>query len=105
MGFKSFLLKKTLQMKGVSSEQAEHIAKTIEENPEMAQSLKKLEDNKEVKDLLEKIQKEIEEKKKAGMPEQYAAVQVMGKYKSELSKHREALAPLMQLMGMGGMGR
>ncbi len=92
-------------MKGVSSDQAEQIAKAIEDNPEMAQSLKKLEDNKEVKGLLEKIQKEIEEKKKAGMPEQYAAVQVMGKYKSELAKHREELAPLMQLMGMGGMGR
>jgi cell fate (sporulation/competence/biofilm development) regulator YlbF (YheA/YmcA/DUF963 family) len=105
MGFKSFLLKKTLQMKGVSSDQAESIAKAIEENPEMAKSLKALEDNKEVKDLLEKIQKEIEEKKKAGMPEQYAAVQVMGKYKSELSKHRDALAPLMQLMGIGGMPR
>ncbi len=90
-------------MKGVSGDQAEQIAKTLEENPEIASSLKALESNKEVKDLLEKIQKEIEEKKKAGMPEQYAAVQVMGKYKSELAKHRDALAPLMQLMGMGGM--
>jgi len=88
-------------MKGVSSEQAETIAKAIEENPEMAQSLKALESNKEVKDLLEKIQKEIAEKTKAGMPEQYAAVQVMGKYKSEIAKHRDALAPLMQLMGVG----
>src|SRR3954468_9476864 len=102
MGFKSFLLKKTLQMKGVSGDQAEAIAKQLEENPEMASSLKALEDNKEVKALLEKIQNEIEEKKKAGMPEQYAAVQVMGKYKSEIAKHRDALAPLMQLMA-GGM--
>lgn len=98
---KSFLLKKTLQMKGVSGDQAEAIAKAIEEHPEMAKSLKALEDNKEVKALLEKIQKEIEEKKKAGMPEQYAAVQVMGKYKSEIAKYRDELAPLMQLMGMG----
>jgi cell fate (sporulation/competence/biofilm development) regulator YlbF (YheA/YmcA/DUF963 family) len=101
MGFKSFLLKKTLQMKGVSGDQAETIAKAIEENPEMAKSLKALEDNKDIKALLEKIQKEIEEKKKAGMPEQYAAVQVMGKYKSEIAKYREELAPLMQLMGLG----
>ncbi len=101
MGFKSFLLKKTLQMKGVSGDQAEAIAKAMEENPEMAKSLKALEGNKEVKALLEKIQKEIEEKKKAGMPEQYAAVQVMGKYKSEIAKHRDELAPLMQLMGLG----
>jgi cell fate (sporulation/competence/biofilm development) regulator YlbF (YheA/YmcA/DUF963 family) len=100
MGMKSFLLKKTLQMKGVSSDQAENIAKMIEENPEMAKSLKTLEDNKEVKALLEKVQKEIEEKKKAGMPESYAAVQVMGKYKAELAKYRNELAPLMQLMGM-----
>jgi cell fate (sporulation/competence/biofilm development) regulator YlbF (YheA/YmcA/DUF963 family) len=101
MGIKSFLLKKTLQMKGVSGDQAESIAKTLEEHPEMAKSLKALEENKDIKALLEKIQKEIEEKKKAGMPEQYAAVQVMGKYKSEISKYRNELAPLMQLMGMG----
>lgn len=88
-------------MKGVSGDQAEAIAKAMEEHPEMAKSLKTLEDNKEVKGLLEKIQKEIEVKKKAGMPEQYAAVQVMGKYKSELAKYREELAPLMQLMGTG----
>jgi hypothetical protein len=92
MGMKSFILKKTLQMKGVSSDQAETIAKAMEENPEMAKSLKALEEN---------VQKEIEEKKKAGMPEQYAAVQVMEKHKSELAKYRNELAPLMQLMGMG----
>ncbi len=100
MGFKSFLLKKTLQMKGVSGDQAEAIAKQIEEHPEMANSLKALEGNKEVTELLKKIQDEIEAKKKAGMPEQYAAVQVMTKYQSEIAKHREALAPLMQLMGV-----
>jgi len=88
-------------MKGVSSEQAENIAKAIDENPEMAKSLKVLEENKDIKALLEKVQKEIEEKKKAGMPEQYAAVQVMEKHKSELAKYRNELAPLMQLMGMG----
>lgn len=87
-------------MKGVSSDQAEQIAKAIEEHPEMAQSLKAMEENKELKALLEKVQKEIEEKKKAGMPEQYAAVQVMGKYKAELAKYRDELAPLAQLMGM-----
>ena len=88
-------------MKGVSSEQAENIAKAIDENPEMAKSLKVLEENKDIKALLEKVQKEIEEKKKAGMPEQDAAVQVMEKHKSELAKYRNELAPLMQLMGMG----
>ena len=98
MGFKSFITKQALRMKGVSSEQAEKIAKQLEENPEIAESLKALEGNKEVKELFEKITKEIEEKKKGGLDEQYAAVLVMGKYKTEIMKHREALAPLMGLM-------
>lgn len=98
MGFKKFITKKVLQMKGVSSDQADEIAKQLDENPELAESLKALESNKEVKELFEKITKEIEEKKKGGLGEQYAAVLVMGKYKAEIMKHREALAPLMNLM-------
>lgn len=98
MGFKSFITKKALQMKGVSAEQADKIAKQLDENPEIAESLKALDSNKEVKELFEKITKEIEEKKKAGTAEQYAAILVMNKYKSEIIKHREALAPLMNLM-------
>ena len=98
MGFKKFITKQALRMKGVSSEKAEEIAKQLDENPEMAQSLKALEGNKEVKALFEKITKEIEEKKKGGLGEQYAAVLVMGKYKAEIMKHREALEPLMGLM-------
>ena len=85
-------------MKGVSADQADKIAKQLEENPEIAKSLKILEGNKEVKELFEKITKEIEEKKKGGLGEQYAAVLVMGKYKAEIMKHREALEPLMGLM-------
>ncbi len=61
------------------------------------ESLKALEANKEVKELFEKIQKEVEEKKKGGMGDQYAMVLVMGKYKSEIAKHRNELAPLMGL--------
>jgi len=98
MGFKKFITKKALQMKGVSSDKAEEIAKQLDENPEIAQNLKALEGNKEVKALFEKITKEIEEKKKSGLGEQYAAVLVMGRYKSEIMKHREALEPLMGLM-------
>jgi len=98
MGFKSFITKTALRMKGVSSEQAEKIAKQLDENPEIAKSLKALESNKEVKELFEKITKEIEEKKKNGTAEQYAAVLVMGKYKAQIIKHRDALAPLMNLM-------
>ena len=98
MGFKSFITKKALQMKGVSSEQAEEIAKKLEENPEIAESMKALEGNKEVKELFEKITKEIEEKKKGGLGEQYAALLIMSKYKNEIMKHREALEPLLRLM-------
>ncbi|NCU28342.1 MAG: hypothetical protein EOM85_01585 [Candidatus Moranbacteria bacterium] len=98
MSFKSFITKKALQMKGVSSDQAEEIAKKLEENPEMVESMKALEGNKEVKALFDKITKEIEEKKKGGLGEQYAAVLVMGKYKNEIMKHREALEPLLRLM-------
>ena len=99
MSIKSFFIKKTLQMKGVPKEQAEAIAKQLSENPELAKSLKALEDNKEIKELFEKVQKDIEEKKKGGMNEMYAAVSAMEKYKSEIAKHKEELAPLMQLMG------
>ena len=98
MSFKSFITKSALRLKGVSKEQAEEIAKQLEEHPEIAEAMKSLEQNKEVKALMEKIQKEIEEKTKAGMPEMYASVQVMGKYKAEMTKYREELAPLMQLM-------
>lgn len=99
MSFKSFFIKKTLQMKGVPKEQAENIAKQLAENPDLANSLKTLEQNKEVKELFEKIQKEIEEKKKSGTPEMYAAVSVMEKYKSQIAKYKDELAPLMQLLG------
>ena len=32
------------------------------------------------------------------MPEQYAAMAVMMKYKDQVAKHREELGPLMELM-------
>lgn len=98
MGLKSFLMKKAFQAKGMSKEQAEEIAQELDKNPGLVASLKKLEENKEVKDLFEKIQKEMEEKKKGGMNDMYAAVQVMGKYKAEIAKYRDELAPLFQLM-------
>jgi cell fate (sporulation/competence/biofilm development) regulator YmcA (YheA/YmcA/DUF963 family) len=94
MGIKKFVTKQVLRLKGVSSDKAEEISKQLDENPEMVESLKSLESNKEVKDLFEKITKEIEEKKKTGLGEQYAAVLVMGKYKAEIMKHRDALEPL-----------
>jgi len=98
MRFKKFITKQALRLKGMSSDQAEKISKQLDENPQIAESLKALESNKEVKELFEKITKEIEAKKKTGLGEQYAAVLVMGKYKAEIMKHREALEPLMGLM-------
>jgi ribosomal protein S13 len=98
MGMKSFLIKKALQAKGVSKEQAELIAEKLASDPTMADKLKKLEENKELKALFETIQKEMEEKKKAGMPEQYAMMAVMTKHKDMIAKHRDDLAPLMELM-------
>lgn len=98
MSIKSFLMKKALQMKGVKGDQAEKIIKQFEENPHLADSLKELEKNAEVKALFEKIQKEIEEKKKSGLGDEYATILVMNKYKAEMLKHRDALAPLMGLM-------
>ncbi len=98
MSIKSFLTKKALQMKGVSAEQAENIAKQIDNNPELVAAMKALDSNKEVKELFEKIQKEVQEKTKSGTPDVYASVLVMGKYKSEIAKHRTVLEPLMRLM-------
>ncbi len=98
MGIKSFLIKKALQAKGVSKDQAEMIAGKLAENPQLAEQLKVLQENKEVKELFEKIQKEMEEKTKAGMPEQYAMMNVMMQYKDQIAKHKDELAPLMQLM-------
>lgn len=98
MSIKSFILKTALRAKGVSKDQADKISTQLAEHPEIAESLKALESNKEVKALFEKITKEIEEKKKGGLDEQYASVLVMGKYKAEVMKHRDALMPLMSLM-------
>lgn len=80
------------------SAQAEAIADKLSNDPSMVSALKALDENKEVKALFETIQKEIEEKKKSGMPEQYATMNVMMKHKESIAKHRDALAPLMSLM-------
>ena len=98
MSFKSFITKTALRAKGVSSDQAEKIAKQLEDNPQIAESLKALESNKEVKELFENIQKEIEEKKKAGTAEMFASVLVMKKYQAQITKHRAILEPIMRLM-------
>ncbi len=107
MGLKHWILKKALgsKLKGVPEDKIDELVKKIEENPDLAKKLKSLEDNKEVKNLLEKIQTETEEKIKNGMNPEMAQMAVMMKYKDEFVKHREALMPLMELMGgMGNMG-
>ncbi|HOX91195.1 MAG TPA: hypothetical protein PLG45_01895 [Candidatus Paceibacterota bacterium] len=98
MGFKKFITKKALQMKGIKGDQAESIAKQLDENPEIVDALKGIDSNKEVKALFEKITKEIEDKKKGGLDEQYASVLVMSKYKKEIMKYRDELEPLMHLI-------
>ncbi len=98
MSFKSFVMKKALRLKGVSKDQADAIADKMDNDPQFAETMKSLQGNKEVKELFDKIQKEIEEKKKSGMPEEYAAMNVMTKYKAQIAKHKDALAPLFALM-------
>ncbi len=97
MGFKKFITKTALRMKGVSKDEADKISEALENNPALAENLKALEGNKEVMKLFEKVQAEIEEKKKAGMNDTYAAMNVMTKYKSEIAKYQKELAPLMEL--------
>ncbi len=67
---KKFLLKQAVKhgAKNLPKEQAEMLEKAVEKNPE----------------LFTKIAKEIDELKKAGKPEMYAALDVMKKYQKEL---------------------
>lgn len=95
---KKFLMKQALKFKGMSGDQAEAIAKQIDENPELMKQFQKLEENKELKMLFEKIQKETEEKIKNGMDATMAQMGVMMKYKHEVAKYQAELMPLFQLM-------
>jgi cell fate (sporulation/competence/biofilm development) regulator YlbF (YheA/YmcA/DUF963 family) len=95
---KQFLMKQALRLKGVSKEEADAIAKKIDENPELLEAIKKIEENKEAKELFENIQKEMEEKTKAGMDQTMAMMGVMMKHKAAIVKHRALLEPLMGLM-------
>ena len=67
-----FLAKKAMEakMKDLPPEQKELIMTLIEEHPE----------------LMVKIQKEIKEKKKQGVDEQTASMQVMFKYKDDFQR-------------------
>ncbi len=67
---KEFLIKQAVKRgtKDLPQEQQEMLAKAVEKNPE----------------LFTKIAKEIDDLKKAGKPEMYAALDVMKKYQKEL---------------------
>ncbi len=91
-------MKQALKFKGMSGEQADQVAKMLDENPELMNAMKKLEDNKEVKALFEKIQSETEEKIKNGMDATMAQMGVMMKYKNDIAKYQDELMPLFQLM-------
>jgi hypothetical protein len=96
--FKKFLMKTAMRLKGMPKAEADALAEKLANNPQIAAQLKALESNKEVKTLLEKIQKEIEEKKKAGLDGTMAQMSVMMKYKAEIAKYQDELMPLMELM-------
>lgn len=95
---KKFLMKQALKFKGMTGEQADHVAKMLDENPELMQTMKKLEENKELKTLFENIQKETEEKIKNGMDATMAQMGVMMKYKAQIAKYQDELMPLFQMM-------
>lgn len=95
MGFKKFITKSALRLKGVSSTDAEKIAEELDANPELAAKFKGLNDNPEVAALFKKIEKEVDALKKSGVNDMYATMNVMSKYKAEVAKHREALEPLL----------
>lgn len=67
---KEFLMKQAVKhgTKNLPKDQAEMLQAAVEKDPK----------------LFEKIAKEIEELKKAGKPEMYAALDVMKKYQKEL---------------------
>jgi tRNA-dihydrouridine synthase len=67
---KEFLIKQAVRhgTKGLPKEQQEMLQRAVEKNPE----------------LFSKIAKEIEQVKKTGKPEMYAALDIMKKYQKEL---------------------
>lgn len=69
---REFLLKQAVKRgtKDLPKDQADMLQKAVEKNPE----------------LFTKIAKEIEELKKQGKPEMYAALDVMKKYQKELQE-------------------
>ena len=72
MGIKSFILKQTLKakLKGVPKEQQEIILSAVEKNP----------------DFFQMISKEVKRKKKTGMSEEAATMQVMREHQGEFQK-------------------
>lgn len=98
MSIKSFFVKKALQMKGVSKEQAEQMAEMIEKNPAMMEAFKKMNEDPKLMALLKKIQDETEQKTKNGMDSTMATVGTLAKYKNELAQYRDLLEPISMLL-------
>ena len=72
MGIKSFILKQPLKdkLKGVHKEQQEIILSAVEKNP----------------DFFQMISKEVKRKKKTGISEEAATMQVMREHQGEFQK-------------------
>ena len=98
MSIKSFFVKKALQMKGVSKEQAEQMAEMMEKNPAMMEAFKKMNEDPKLMALLKKIQDETEQKTKNGMDSTMATVGTLAKYKNELAQYRDLLEPISMLL-------
>jgi len=98
MSIKTFFVKKALQMKGMSKEQAELLSSEIEKNPQLMEAFKKMNEDPRLMALLKKIQEETEQKTKNGMDSTMATMGTLAKYKNELAQYRDLLEPISLLL-------
>jgi hypothetical protein len=98
MSIKSFFVKKALQLKGMSKEQAEAMSEAVEKNPALMEAFKKMNEDPKLMALLKKIQEETELKIKNGMDSTMATMGTLSKYKNELAQYRDLLEPISMLL-------
>jgi hypothetical protein len=98
MSIKSFFIKKALQLKGVSKDQADMMAEAMEKNPAMMEAFKKMNEDPKLMVLLKKIQDETDQKIKNGMDSTMATMGTLSKYKNELAQYRDLLEPISMLL-------
>lgn len=98
MSIKTFFIKQALRLKGISSDQAEEMAKKMEQNPELLSKMKKMQENKELMEIMNTISAKVDEKVKQGMDQMMATMLVMKDHASVLEKHKEELMPFLELM-------